>query len=58
MLATRILVHEARENGGIPGAVFGAAEAHAIGIQTGTIREYNEDYAQELLALIQQLKAM
>ena len=58
VLAVKILAHEARTNGGIPGMVFSAAQAYGDGIISGKISEQNEEYAQQLLAMIQQLKAM
>ena len=57
-LSIKILATEARTNGGIPGLIFSAAQAYGDGICNGTISEQNEEYAQQLVAMIQQLKAM
>lgn len=58
LLAVRILVHEARVNGGIPGTIFGAAENYANGILSGAVTEQTPEFAEELLQIIAQLKAM
>ena len=58
LLSVKILVTEARLNGGIPGMVFSAAQNHADGIAQGKITVESEEYAQQVIAMIQQLKAM
>lgn len=56
-LAIKILAHEARTNGGIPGMIFSAAEHYAQGIEQGAIPTHDEDFGQQVVELIAQLKA-
>ena len=56
-IAIKILTTEVRTNGGIPGLIFCAAEHYAEGIERGTITAHDEEFGQQIVALVAQLKA-